>query len=391
MSEHTTTGYTGAFYSKNKGYKIKTSEGWKNFDGIECTGHDPIIRLEFNTGAILECNKKHKLFKYVSDNEHEVITVEQIQIGDIVLGETSNLTLISKVDTDRVEPVYEIIHVQDNHEYYTNGILSHNCEFVTYQETLINAIKLKEIKHTTIKKHIVVTDKVRWFKQPEAGMTYLVSLDPSGGTGGGDKSKSNNAAILIYEVPTMDQVAEWYDNTVSISGQVRLLNKLLRIVDNELFDQGDDEPDIYWTVENNSIGEAAVIDIQHMGLENFPGRMINEPKRTRTGRVRRGLTTTATSKKTACFTLKKLIEQDKLEIASECLLRELTDFIAKDDRSTIFSAKDGCTDDLVSALLLIVRMIRMVSKYEDDLASVVKESLDEDLRAPLPIFVTRTY
>lgn len=386
--------FTGEFIAPNNGYKIKTPLGWEDFSGIECTGIDPIIKVQFDNGDYLECNEQHQLFKLIlpldNTDTHEVTRVKDISVGDVVMGDINNLTITDVIRTTRDERVYEVIDVQYSHSYYTNGILSHNCEFVTYQETLIDAMKLREIQERDVRKHIAATDKIRWFRQPEAGMTYLVALDPSSGTGtgtGDDAAKANNAAIQVYEVPSLNQVAEWYANDVDIGGQVRVLNKLLRLIDIELYEQGDSEPEIFWTVENNSIGEATITDIMHMGLENFPGTMLNEPRRTRSGKLRRGYTTSKTSKRTACFSLKKLIEQNKLEIASEPLLIELNNFIARDEKSTLFGAKEGTTDDLVSATLLIVRMITVVCAYETDLAESIKESLDEDLRAPLPLIM----
>ncbi len=260
----------------------------------------------------------------------------------------------------------------------------HCCEFVTYQETLIDAVKLRAIKEKYMRPHIGTSDNVRWFKKPQKGQTYLFSLDPASGTGG------NNAAIQVYEVPSLKQVAEWYCNLTDIPGQVRLMNKLLRMVDLELRKQGDPNPDLYWSFENNTIGEATILAITQMGLDLFPGFLLNEPRRTRTGKIRKGFNTTKNSKKTACFQLKRLVELDQIEVASEALIKELNDFIARDHESTFFAAKDGCTDDLVSAMLLIMRMIQTVSKYETELAQTVEESLEDDFRAPLPIITMNT-
>ena len=254
----------------------------------------------------------------------------------------------------------------------------YNCEFITYQETLVDALALKEIKDTTCRKHIGVTGKIRWFKPLEKGCTYLVSLDPASGTGG------DNSAIQVYEIPSLRQVAEWKDNTTDIPSQVKLVNKLLRLIDLELRKMGETNPDIYWSFENNTIGEAVAVTVREMGLDYFPGNLLSEPRRTRVGKIRLGFTTTNSTKKTACFMLKKLIEQKKLEIASEPLLQELNDFIARDEHSVKFAAKDGSNDDLVTSLLLMVRMIQTVSKYQDDLSSVIKETLDDEFSSPLP-------
>lgn len=255
----------------------------------------------------------------------------------------------------------------------------HECQFVTYQETLIDAIALRKIQDKSVRPHIGTTGKVRWFKKIQKGCTYLVSLDPASGTGG------NGSAIQVYEVPTLKQVAEWCDNTTDIPNQIKMVNNLLRLIDYELRKLGDQNPDIYWSFENNTIGEAAILAVQQMGLENFPGFLLNEPRRTRTGKIRKGFTTTKSTKKTACFTLKRLVEQNKLEIASEALVRELNDFIARDEQSVTYAAKDGTTDDLVSALLLIVRMIGTVQKFEDELSENIRETLDEDFKRPLPV------
>ena len=65
---------------------------------------------------------------------------------------------------------------------------------------------------------------------------------------------------------------------------------------------------------------------------------------------------------TACAKLKQWVETDKLEVASRNLLQELKTFCAKGNS---YAAKEGETDDLVMATVLIVRMALEVTKYED--------------------------
>ncbi|EMR6009054.1 hypothetical protein WJW27_005933, partial [Escherichia coli] len=108
----------------------------------------------------------------------------------------------------------------------------YNCEFVTYQETLIDGIKLSEIKKRSVREPIKVTDDIQWFKPIEYGMTYVVGLDPSGGTGGDD------AAIQVYELPTLRQVAEWKNNKYLITDQVKLLRRILLQIAYEMQEMG---------------------------------------------------------------------------------------------------------------------------------------------------------
>lgn len=262
----------------------------------------------------------------------------------------------------------------------------HNCEFVSYQETLIDGIKLAEIKKRSVRPPIRIDGNIRWFKEIEPLKRYVVGLDPAGGTGG------NNAAIQVYELPSLCQVAEWSDNKTIIPDQVRLLNKILKDIEKKLIKFGckDIESNLYWTMENNSIGEAVVLSIQNMGIENFPGTIINEPKKSRTGKIRRGLTTSKTSKKTACFSLQKLAESMRFEIASERLHMELSNFIKSGEIDGIYKAKIGQKDDLVSAALLVIRMVELVSRYDTLTADYVKDYLDESSRPPLGFIVTNT-
>jgi len=263
----------------------------------------------------------------------------------------------------------------------------HCCEFVTYQETLIDGLKLTDIKQKFVRPPIKVVNGVRWFKEIEPHRRYIVALDPAGGTGG------NNSAIQIYELPTLLQVAEWCDNKTIIPDQVKLLNKLLKEVASKMVSLGckDLETNLYWTIENNSIGEAAIIVIQNFGVENFPGTIVNEPKRSRTGKIRKGMTTSKNSKKTACFSLQKLAESMRFEVASERLHMELTNFIKSGEVDGVYKAKSGQKDDLVSAVLLIIRVTEIVSKYDNLTHDYVKDYIDESLRKPLPmLYSTRS-
>ena len=74
------------------------------------------------------------------------------------------------------------------------------CEFLVYDETLINAVRLAEIKGVD---PLMIMGQTRWYKDINPQATYLIAHDPSLGTGG------DYAAIQVFEMPTMDQVAEW--------------------------------------------------------------------------------------------------------------------------------------------------------------------------------------
>ena len=249
----------------------------------------------------------------------------------------------------------------------------HECEFVIYDETLIEPLKLLELvgKEPKIK-----MGQVRWYKDIRPGNTYVVALDPASGTGG------DNSAIQIMELPSMDQVGEWCHNKTPIEGQMRIMMEILLYIQSYGVNQ------IYWSVENNSIGEAALVVIRDTGEEQFPGEFLHEPKKIQGKKGRKGFHTGHKTKIEACLQVKRLVEQDILTVHSKMLLSELKNFVAKGNS---FSAKPGEKDDLVMSLVLTIRMIEFISTFEDDVYNVMSNSLsdsyddDDDYDAPLPI------
>jgi hypothetical protein len=146
-------------------------------------------------------------------------------------------------------------------------------------------------------------------------------------------------------------------------------------------------PIIYYSVENNTLGESALIVINDIGEENFHGLFLSEPiRKGHVRKFRKGFNTTFSNKISACARLKFLIEEDKMKLHSKVLIGELKTFIAS---GVSFKAKSGQHDDLVAALLLIIRMSVILADWDptvfDSLS--VDSTYNEDWEAPMPIFV----
>lgn len=236
----------------------------------------------------------------------------------------------------------------------------HLCQFLAFDETLINSVKLAKLRpNAPIRK----TGQVRWYKEINPNYTYVISLDPSMGTGG------DNAAIEVFELPTLKQVAEWQHNNSIVETQL----KVLKDIATEIEQAGD--PEIYWSVENNTLGEACLVVIRETGEELFPGTMIHDPHTIRTGRTRKGFTTTNKNKVEACARLKSWIESGKISPSSKNLISELKHFVAK---GSGYEAKIGSTDDLVSATLLNIRMIQVISAWDDTTYESINNSIADD-------------
>ena len=250
----------------------------------------------------------------------------------------------------------------------------YGCEFLVYDETLINAIKLSTIEGETPTMNMGQT---RWYSKLKSTESYVVALDPSMGTGG------DYAAIQVYELPSYTQVAEWRHNETPIPAQIKIMKDITTYIKQQCGDTNN----IYWSVENNSIGEAALIVINDFGEENIPGLFISEPiRKGHVRKFRKGFNTTHGSKITACSRLKSMVENDQLKLKSKALITELKNFVAT---GTSFRAKLGQTDDLISATLLALRMMNVLKDWDPRIYNTFTQAEGDDvIEPPMPIYVT---
>lgn len=281
-------------------------------------------------------------------------------------------------------------HRPDRDEEWKKGELSkigearfrreHMCEFIIESETLIEGLKLAELDGVD---PLFKTGQVRWYKKLEADSIYIAALDPCLGTG------SDFAAIQVFELPSMCQVAEWYNNTTPIQQQIKILRDILRYIQTETGSSYANN--IYWSVENNTVGESALIVINDMGEDTFPGLFLSEPLRPGLiKKYRKGFCTTYSTKLATCSRLKFLIEENRMTISSKALITELKNFIAS---GTSFKARSGQHDDLVSALLLAIRISVVLADWDPRVFESMKiisanNGINDDWEPPLPIYVS---
>ena len=253
----------------------------------------------------------------------------------------------------------------------------HECKFLIFDETLINSISLADMDGA---EPIMKMGQARWYKKINPASTYIVSLDPSLGTGG------DYSAIEILELPSLDQVGEWHHNMTPVQAQARILRDLLKHIEEKCHAVGA-TPSIYYSVENNTLGESALVAINELGEETFPGLFLSEPiKKGHVRRFRKGFNTTHAAKISACAKLKQLVENRQLKINSKTLISELKTFVAQ---GITFKAKTGQHDDLVASLLLAIRMIMLLQDWDPTIYDKMRDHTGmEEHDLPLPIFIS---
>lgn len=244
-------------------------------------------------------------------------------------------------------------------EKYRREIL---CEFLVAEETLISSLKLADLKGTL---PLFKTNQVRWYKQPTPDNIYVISLDPAIGSGG------DYAAIEVFEANTCEQVAEWKHNRTTIPEQIRIMVDIC----NYIYSIKQDASEIYYSIENNSLGEAAIVTIAGYGEENIHGYFLSDIST----QGRKGFNVSNKTKLSACSKLKTMIETDKLIIHSKPLISELKNYVSS---GMSYAAKKTCHDDLVAATLIIVRMMMVLQSYHPEMDKQIRDY--SDIEPPMP-------
>lgn len=104
------------------GFKIKTPYGYKNIEWCGITEKNAdIYRCELDNGMFVEGADYHKLKK----TDNEFVTLKEIKIGEKIQTISGDSSVVISKLLDEKDTLYDV-QVADVHQYYTNGIVSHN-------------------------------------------------------------------------------------------------------------------------------------------------------------------------------------------------------------------------------------------------------------------------
>jgi hypothetical protein len=309
---------------KNTQYEILTPNGWEDFRGIRKLTKPNYVKLKnYN----LTCSDNHRILVDGTWRESKKLDHESYN--------------------DDIE-LYDPVGVKSS-SYLSNGIVSHNCDFLGSSNTLISSAKLHTLVYT--KPILRTKDGMNIYQEPvrkdpdnekSQDHLYFITADVAEGQG---KDYTAMAVVDVTEFP-YKVVATYRNNTVSPLLFASVLKTVARKYNNA-----------HVLVEVNSIG-IEVANILHTDLEYE-----NIVKTTMMGRkgqvmtegfgpvkkVQLGVKTSVLTKKVGCQVLKNMIEEDKLIVEDADVISEFTTFISKKQS---FEAEDGHNDDLVMCLVL---------------------------------------
>ena len=309
------------------------------------------------------CGLKHKFLV-----EPGWVDAEHIELGmSLTTLEGKDDPILVIVIKDEPQWLFDLLDVEGGSAYLTEGVISHNCEFISSDALLMDSLKLSYIKAT---KPLTQNMGFNFWSDTLGGRgkTYLIGVDPATGNG------KDFTVIEVVEYPSMIQVAEFRNNTVHIPliyAKLKWLFKHLRQPDSN---RG--RAEIIWSFERYGVGEALVAMIQNDdsmdgGIYLDGVELYNES----TSSARLGCYTTGKSKLLSCMQFKNLVEKGSggIKLNSEILIFELQNFVAVNNT---YQAKLGCTDDAIMAMAVVMKVLGRLASYDDRAKKMVYESVD---------------
>jgi hypothetical protein len=311
----------------SKTYEVLSPSGFVRFSGIQKVSRSKYRHFIFDDGNELKCSLNHRFGK-------DEILASSLWRGSDLQGKK----ILYAEDVEEDIDLYDLLNVGGGNLYYTNGLVSHNCEFLGSIDTLIAPYKLKQLTYRAPKQSNAGLDI---HVAPQEGRTYVLVADVSRGT------KNDYSAYVVFDVSEIPYrvVAKFRDNEL----------KPL-IFPSKIYDVARAYNQAYVLIEVNDIGEqvasAMQFDLEYDNLimasmRGRAGQVIGAGFSG--GRAQLGVRTTKAVKKIGCSNLKQLVEDNKLILEDYECIKELSTFIVK---GLSFEADDGCNDDLVACLFI---------------------------------------
>lgn len=223
------------------------------------------------------------------------------------------------------------------------------CHFLSSDPLLISSRVLARLQSS---QPIYVERGFKFWGEINPNKTYVVGADVAEGV------EQDFSTVQVIELDTLEQVAEFRNNKINESQLYDaikwIIKKILAVRDPRTRKKAT----IYWSFENNSAG--AAIGTLFYNDDDFPEEAELISGR---GEKRPGMRTVNKSKMEACRNFKNLVEKPKngFTLHSHMLINEMKNYIST---GASYAAKKGMTDDLVSASLIVTRVIKNLADFE---------------------------
>lgn len=336
-------------FKENNIYSVLTPTGWSDFTGIRQIKKNVYRHFIFEDKTEIKCSLDHAFGK-------DKILAKNLFVGDSL----NKKQIVYSEDVEDEITLYDLINVEKENLYYTNNIISHNCNFLGSTNTLIHPTKIRTMAYRNPIKSNAGLDV---YENPIEGNTYFLVADVARGL------SNDYSAFIVFDVTTVPYKisAKYRNNEIKPMLFPNIISEIARAYNTA-----------HVLVEVNDIGEQVAHALQ-FDLEY--GNLIMAAMRGRAGQIlgggfsggkaQLGVRTSKAVKSTGCSNIKQIIETDKLIIQDYDLITEWSTFI---QRGQSYEAEEGHTDDL--AMCCVIFGWAVQQQY-------FKELTNDDIRARL--------
>ena len=336
-------------FKLNKNIKVKTPSGFKYFSGIQKVYKPFYHWIIFDDGTEIKCSDNHSFGK-------EQIKASMIKVDDFFQGKK---VVYNEIVEEEIY-LYDLLDVGEDNLYFSNGIISHNCEFLGSVDTLIAPSKLRSF----IYDHPKVRNKgLDVYEDPKNDHDYLMTVDVARGV------SEDYSAFVVTDITEFPHkvVAKYRNNEIKPM-----------LFPNIIYEVAKNYNGAYILCEVNDIGDQVAsilqydLEYQNLLMCSMRGRAGQIVGQGFSGKkTQLGVKMSKTVKKVGSLNLKTMIEEDKLIFNDYEIISELTTFISKGNS---FEAEEGCNDDLAMCLVIYAWLVAQ---------DYFKELTDQDVRKRL--------
>lgn len=349
------------FY-ENDEWEILTPAGFQDFKGIQTVKKQGKIKIDLYDGTHLECSTNHQ---FLTQNGWK--NSAEISFDDKIKTKNGFISIFNIDFEEGIFEFYDVVGVL-GYQFYSNDVISHNCEFLGSTNTLISGAKLARMVYVDpILKHDLLEIFERPVKADEEERTtdhlYAITVDPAEGR---NLDASSFSVFDISSVP-YKQVARYNSSSISPVLFPTIIYNTAKLYN-----------DAYVLVEINNTPQIADTLHQDLEYENLVKIETGNKKAQAMGAgfgrgSQLGIKMSPQVKRIGCANLKTLIENDKLLIQDFDTIAQLTTFVANHNS---YSAEEGANDDIVMTLVLFAWMT--TQQY-------FKEIVNHDLRKQMQL------
>jgi len=316
-----------SFELNKNNIKILTPNGFEPFSGIQKLTKD-CLELILTTTS-LKCSKNHR----VLTKSGEFKIAEELKINDEIQIKNGFDNIIEIKCIGSLQ-VYDLLNVESN-QYYTNDIVSHNCEFDEVGESAIDGDLFDNMKRYTMEPMFVYDDgKYLLWERPNDQKIYVAGVDIAEGVG---KDASVIQILDITEPKTIKQVAVYHNNKITPSEFTPKLREILQHWGDPLA-----------MIERNNCGGQVVDNLKKdFNYDNIVNWGINKVANRKS--LQYGIVAHTNTKYDAVMNQRYWINTMKsIQINDINTILELKDFVRHPNKT--WGAKHGAHDDRVMSL-----------------------------------------